>query len=105
MDFDYPSANFLQCSACRSKPAWEVLRVTRSSAHPYDGVGEHESFRNLFLNMLLAATVGKGPNFFVKLSALLREVVGHTGSDPAEIAEEIHALCDVPVASEGWLGS
>jgi DNA-directed RNA polymerase specialized sigma24 family protein len=36
--------------------------------------------------------------------ALLREEVGRTVSDPAEIDEEIHALCDALVASEGRLG-
>ena len=38
-------------------------------------------------------------------TALLREEVGRTVSDPAEIDEEIHALCEALVASEGWLGS
>src|SRR6202035_4894249 len=36
---------------------------------------------------------------------LLREEVGRTVCDPAEIDEEIHALCEALVASEGWLGS
>jgi hypothetical protein len=34
----------------------------------------------------------------------LREEVGRTVSDPTEIDEEIHALCDALVASEGRLG-
>jgi DNA-directed RNA polymerase specialized sigma24 family protein len=38
-------------------------------------------------------------------TALLREEVGRTVCDPAEIDEEIHALCEALVASEGWLGS
>ena len=38
-------------------------------------------------------------------SALLREEVGRTVCDPAEIDGEIHALCEALVASEGWLGS
>jgi serine/threonine protein kinase/tetratricopeptide (TPR) repeat protein len=38
-------------------------------------------------------------------TALLREEVGRTVGDPAEIDEEIHALCEALVASEGWLGS
>jgi RNA polymerase sigma factor (sigma-70 family) len=37
-------------------------------------------------------------------TALLREEVGRTVSDPAEIDEEIHALCAALVASEGRLG-
>jgi hypothetical protein len=35
---------------------------------------------------------------------LLREEVGRTVSDSAEIDEEIHALCDALVASEGRFG-
>jgi hypothetical protein len=38
-------------------------------------------------------------------TTLLREEVGRTVGDPAEIDEEIHALCEALVASEGWLGS
>src|SRR3984893_3882958 len=38
-------------------------------------------------------------------TALLREEVGRTVCDPAEIDEEIHALCEALVASDGWLGS
>ena len=39
-----------------------------------------------------------------RYTALLREEVSRTVSDPAEIDEEIHALCDALVASEGRLG-
>ena len=39
-----------------------------------------------------------------RYTALLREAVGRTVSDPSEIDEEIHALCDALVASEGRLG-
>jgi RNA polymerase sigma factor (sigma-70 family) len=39
-----------------------------------------------------------------KYTALLREEVGRTVSGPAEIDEEIHALCEALVASEGRLG-
>jgi RNA polymerase sigma-70 factor (ECF subfamily) len=38
-------------------------------------------------------------------TAHLREEVGRTVCDPAEIDDEIHALCQALVASEGWLGS
>jgi hypothetical protein len=39
-----------------------------------------------------------------RYTALLREEVGRTVSDPAEIDEEIHALCEALIASEGPLG-
>jgi hypothetical protein len=39
-----------------------------------------------------------------RYTALWREEVGRTLSDSAEIDEEIHALCDALIASEGRLG-
>jgi RNA polymerase sigma factor (sigma-70 family) len=39
-----------------------------------------------------------------RYTALLREEVSRTASDPAEIDEEIHALCEALIASEGRLG-
>jgi RNA polymerase sigma factor (sigma-70 family) len=38
-----------------------------------------------------------------RYTALLREEVGRTVSDPAEIDEEIHALCEALIASQGRL--
>jgi RNA polymerase sigma factor (sigma-70 family) len=38
-----------------------------------------------------------------RYTALLREEVGRTVSEPAEIDEEIHALCEALIASEGRL--
>jgi hypothetical protein len=38
-----------------------------------------------------------------RYNALLRAEVGRTVSDPAEFGEEIHALCDALIASEGRL--
>jgi hypothetical protein len=39
-----------------------------------------------------------------RYTGLLREEVGGTVSDPAEIDEEIHAFCEALIASEGRLG-
>ena len=39
-----------------------------------------------------------------RYTALLKEEVGRTVSDPSEIDEEIHALCEAVIASEGRLG-
>jgi RNA polymerase sigma-70 factor (ECF subfamily) len=39
-----------------------------------------------------------------RYAALMREEVGRTVSDPAEIDEEIHALCEALIASEGRSG-
>ena len=39
-----------------------------------------------------------------RYTALLREEVSRTLSDPADIDEEIHALCEALIPSEGRLG-
>ena len=36
-------------------------------------------------------------------AAILRQEIGGTVSDPADIEQEIHALCDALVAAEGRL--
>jgi hypothetical protein len=38
-----------------------------------------------------------------RYSEMLREEVGRTVSEPGEIDEEIHALCEALIASEGRL--
>ena len=39
-----------------------------------------------------------------RYTSLLREEVGRTVSDPTEVDEEIHALCEALIATEGRLG-
>jgi transposase len=41
--------------------------------------------------------------FRKQYAAFLREEIGRTVSDPVEIDEEIHALCDALVVAEGRL--
>ena len=36
-------------------------------------------------------------------TALVREEVGRMVSDPAEVDEEIHTLCEALITCEGWL--
>jgi len=38
-------------------------------------------------------------------TAILREEVGRTVSDPSEIDAEIHSLCDALIAAEGRIGA
>jgi RNA polymerase sigma factor (sigma-70 family) len=56
----------------------------------------------------LQVTTGAVKTFIHRLrkryTAPLREEVGRTVSDPAEIDEEIHALCEALIATEGRLG-
>jgi hypothetical protein len=40
-----------------------------------------------------------------RFTCLLREEVGRTVSDPGEVDEEIHALCEALIATEGRLGT
>ena len=39
-----------------------------------------------------------------RYTSLLREEVGRTVSDPTGVDEEIHALCEALIATEGRLG-
>jgi RNA polymerase sigma factor (sigma-70 family) len=56
----------------------------------------------------LQVTVGAVKTLIHRLrkryTALLRQEVGRTVSDPAEIDEEIHALCEALIATRGRLG-
>jgi RNA polymerase sigma-70 factor (ECF subfamily) len=56
----------------------------------------------------LQVTLGAAKTLIHRLrkryTALLRQEVGRTVSDPAEIDEEIHALCEALIATRGRLG-
>ena len=89
-------------AAAGKTPMFEALRVfldPNSSVAPpsYDEVANR-----------LKISIGGVKTLIHRLrkryTALLREEVGRTVSDPAEIDDEIHALCDALVASEGRLG-
>jgi RNA polymerase sigma-70 factor (ECF subfamily) len=58
---------------------------------------------------VMGVTVGAVKTLIHRLrkqySCLLREEVGRTVADPAEIDEEIHALCEALIATEGRLVS
>jgi hypothetical protein len=41
--------------------------------------------------------------FRKQYTTILRQEIGRTVSDPADIEQEIHALCDALVATEGRL--
>jgi hypothetical protein len=41
--------------------------------------------------------------FRKQYAVILREEIGRTVSDPTEIEEEIHALCDALIVTEGRL--
>jgi RNA polymerase sigma factor (sigma-70 family) len=89
-------------SAAGKASTFEALKVfldpnTRNAAPSYDEMANR-----------LELSVGGVKTLIHQLrkryTALLPEEVGRTVSDSAEIDEEIHALCDALVASEGRLG-
>jgi hypothetical protein len=90
----------------------------RGPSSRYKGGPVPEFQEILFLNVISAVIVRKTPNSlwnatmvrqrrarraFTSRTGLLREEVGCTVSAPAEINEEIHALCEALIASEGRL--
>jgi hypothetical protein len=81
--FWYPLYIFARRRAHSSDDAQDLTQVF------FLHVVEHRAFRG----------VGR-----LKHKALLREEVGRTLSGPAEFDEEIHALCQALVLSEGRLG-
>jgi hypothetical protein len=81
------------------------MYVRRRRHSPDDAQDLTQSF---FLHLLEHRTTGavKTPihRLRKRYTTLLREEVGRTVSDSAEVDEEIHALCEALIASEGWLG-
>ena len=83
-------------------PLYMYVRRRRHS--PDDAQDLTQGF---FLHLLEHRTTGavKTPihRLRKRYTTLLREEVGRTVSDSAEVDEEIHALCDALIASEGRL--
>ena len=78
---------------------FDVLRV-------FVGVGEDKTLPS-YEEVANSLRVGVGAaktlihRFRKQYAAILREEIGRTVTDPAEIEQEIHALCDALVAAEG----
>jgi hypothetical protein len=79
---------------------FDVLRV-------FVGVGEEDKTPPSYEEVAKALGVSIGAaktlihRFRKQYSAILREEIGRTVADPADIEQEIHALCDALVAAEG----
>ena len=71
------------------------------------GVGEEEktppAYEEVAKSLRLSVGAAKTliHRFRKRYSAILREEIGRTVTDPADIEQEIHALCDALVAAEG----
>jgi hypothetical protein len=61
--------------------------------------GDPERFRTARWSAILVAA----QNFASDEAAILRQEIGCIVSDPADIDQEFHALCDALVAAEVWL--
>jgi RNA polymerase sigma factor (sigma-70 family) len=90
-----------QCAACGETLRFEVLVAFVGAAAGKAPPSYEEVAKSL------GTTVGAAKTsihrFRKQYAALLREEIGRTVSDPAEIDEEIHALCGALVAAEGRL--
>jgi len=81
---------------------FDVLRV-------FVGVGEEDKTPPSYEEVAKALRVSIGAaktlihRFRKQYSAILREEIGRTVADPADIEQEIHALCEALVAAEGRL--
>ena len=91
---------------CRQAPGWHYRLLTDQRAqHPINSKASlsYEQVANA-----LQVSVGSVKTLIHRLrkqyTCLLREEVGRTVSNPAEVDGEIHALCDALIATEGRLG-
>ena len=90
-----------QCAACGEISRFEVLSAfvgvgPGKAPPPYEEVAKS-------LNLSVGAAKTTVHRFRKQYAAFLRQEIGRTVSDPAEIDEEIHALCDALVVTEGRL--
>jgi hypothetical protein len=84
--------------------AYRFLTPTATSPGDFHEDGRLLGFREFVSKHAFSRYRSQKTQVFVKRTALFREEVGRTVSDSAEIDEEIHALCEALVASEGRLG-
>ena len=91
-----------ECGTAGKMPTFEALRVFLD---PID-TGDHPAYEEVAnrLKISLGGVKTLVHRLRKRYAALLREEVGRTVSDRAEIDEEIHALCEALIASKGRLG-
>jgi RNA polymerase sigma factor (sigma-70 family) len=90
-----------QCAACGETLRFEVLSAFVGVAVGKAPPSYEEVAKTLGVSNGAAKT--SIHRFRKQYAALLREEIGRTVSDPAEIDEEIHALCDALVVAGGRL--
>jgi RNA polymerase sigma factor (sigma-70 family) len=90
-----------QSAACGETARFEVLRVFVGVDVGKAPPSYEEVAKTLGVSVGAAKTAVH--RFRKQYAAFLRQEVGRTVSDPAEIDEEIHALCEALVAAEGRL--
>jgi RNA polymerase sigma-70 factor (ECF subfamily) len=90
-----------QCAACGETLRFEVLSAFVGVAVGKGPPSYEEVAKSLGISVGAAKTTVH--RFRKQYAAFLRQEIGRTVSDPAEIDEEIHALCDALVVTEGRL--
>jgi len=99
--------NYTRVEPSRFPPRLGDLSISQTNGYiagDFHEDGRLLSFREFVSKHAFSRYCSQKTQFFVKRTALFREEVGRTVSDSAEIDEEIHALCEALVASEGRLG-
>lgn len=91
----------LEYAARKEESRFEVLKVfvgieEGKATPPYEEVAKE-------LGVGIGATKTLIHRFRKQYAAILRQEIGRTVSNPADIEQEIHALCDALVAAEGRL--
>ena len=88
-----------ECTARGEAPRFEALK-------PFVGV-DGSSLPPSYAELAKSLGVGVGAaktmvhRFRKQYSAILRQEIGRTVTDPADIEDEIHALCEALIAAEG----
>jgi hypothetical protein len=90
-----------QCASCGEISRFEVLSAfvgvgLGKAPPPYEEVAKS-------LNISVGAAKTTVHRFRKQYAAFLRQEIGRTVSDPTEIDEEIHSLCDALALTEGRL--
>ena len=91
-----------ECATAGKTSTFEALKVFLDPADS----GDHPSYGDVgnALNISVGGVKTLVHRLRKRYTALLREEVGRTVSNRAEIDEELHALCEAVIASQGRLG-
>jgi RNA polymerase sigma factor (sigma-70 family) len=90
----------LEYAARNSTSQFDVLQAFVRVGQEGQSTPSYEEVANL-LRVTVSAAKTLIHRFRKQYTAILREEIGRTVTDPADIDQEIHALCDALIAAEG----